>query len=305
VIRGRAAAIASLAALAASCAHRPPTFDPGRRPTCLVLSVGGADGVAHLGAIAAVTAAKVPISCVVGSSMGALIGALYAAEPHADTAGRFEALVKRYETATRREARTNGLRMALLFGAVAALLTDRPVPPLLAAGGGYLIGAGTTDRLDRDRLVRVMDEHFTGRAVEALPVSYAALHQRPDGRGGVTLVVARTGRLADAVGASVANPFLFPGMDVASVRALDPGADRAAATPVEEACRLFPQANILAVNVSGQPAFYSAAMTCPLREVTITPAHLPAEAVFAFGAEYQRAVDAGRAATAAALAAAR
>jgi NTE family protein len=286
--------------LLAGCAHGPATFDPARRPTCLVLSVGGADGVSHLGAIAAIKERGVPISCVIGSSMGALVGAVYASAPTQDPRTRFEALVRGYASATESEARLKGLGLGLLFGAAARLFTDDEVAPVLAAGGGYLLGARMTDKMDQERLVRVMDQFFEGRRIEALPVPYAALYQRRAGNG-VTLVTARTGSLAQAVGGSVANPFLFPALDVGHAPALDPGADRAAATPVEEACHLFPGANLLAINVSGQPSFYSSRMTCPLLEIAVPPAGVPAEQVLAFGEAYRRAVDRGHAATAQAL----
>ena len=296
-----AGALLALAALA-GCAHRPAAFDPARRPTCLVLSVGGADGVAHLGAIAAIKQRGLPISCVVGSSMGALVGAVYASAPADDARVRFEALVRGYAAATESDARRNGLGLALLFGAAAKLLSDSDVAPVLAAGGGYLLGVKGTEQLDRDRLVKVMDRFFGGRSIEALPLPFAALYQRRQGTG-VTLVTARAGSVAEAVGGSVANPFLFPGLDVGSEPALDPGADRAAATPVEEACRMFPGANLLAINVSGQPSFYTARMTCPLLEVSVAPSGIPPEQVLGFGASYRRAVDRGFAATSQALAA--
>jgi NTE family protein len=212
---------AALLLLLAGCAHGPPTFDPSRRPTCLVLSVGGADGVVHLGAIAAVKQAGVPISCVIGSSMGALVGALYATAPAQDTRDRFQALVHDYVEASEAAAHRKGLGLALLFGAAAKLFGDSDVAPAIAAGGGYLLGLGTSDKLDRDRLVSVMDRFFGGRRIEALPIPYAALYQRREGTS-VVLVTARTGNLADAVGGSVANPFLFPAMDVSSAAALDP-----------------------------------------------------------------------------------
>jgi len=296
------AALVKLAAalLLASCAHGPPTFDTARRPTCLVLSVGGADGVVHLGAIAAVKQARVPISCVVGSSMGALVGAVYATAPADDARARFEALVRVYAAATESEARRNGLGLALLFGAAAKLLGDTELGPLVAAGGGYILGATATNKLDRDRLVKVMERFFDGRRIEALPVPYAALYQRREGNG-VALVTARAGSLAEAVGGSVANPFLFPNLDVGKAEALDPGADRAAAMPIEEACRIFPGANLLAINVTGQPSFHTSKMTCPVLEVTVAPTGLPPEEVLAFGAPYEQAVDRGFAATLQAL----
>jgi predicted acylesterase/phospholipase RssA len=284
----------------AGCAHGPPAFDPARRPTCLVLSVGGADGVVHLGAIAALKQAGVPIACVVGSSMGALVGAVYATAPAVDTRRRFEALVRAYATATETAARRKGFGLALLFGAAAKVFSDSDLVPAIAAGGGYLLGLGTTDKLDRDRLVSVMDEFFAGRRIEGLPVPYAALYQRREGTN-VALVTARTGNLAEAVGGSVANPFLFPAMDVSSAAALDPGADRAAAVPLEEACHLFPGANLLAINVTGHPAFFSAKMTCPILEVSVPPSGLPPEEALSFGTSYQQAVTRGFQATMAAL----
>ena len=88
-------AVVLLAPLLASCAHGPPKFDPAARRTCLVLSVGGPRGVAHLGAIAAVRKAGIRIDCVVGNSMGSLVGALYASAPTQDT----EALFRRFSEA--------------------------------------------------------------------------------------------------------------------------------------------------------------------------------------------------------------
>jgi NTE family protein len=296
------AALVRVAALLvlAGCAHEPPHFDPARRPTCLVLSVGGADGVAHLGAIAAVKQAGVPISCVVGSSMGALVGAVYASAPESDTKLRFEGLVRSYATVTESEARRNGLGLALLFGVAAKLLSDNDLAPAVAAGGGYLLGLGVTDKLDRDRLVKVMDRFFDSRRIEALPMPYAALYQKRAGNG-VSLVTARNGSLAEAVGGSVANPFLFPGLDVNHASRLDPGADRAAAVPVEEACHVFPGANLLVINVTGQPAFFTAKMSCPLLEVAVAPSGLPPEQVLAFGGAYKQTVDRGYASTLQAL----
>jgi NTE family protein len=292
------AIVCSAALLALGCAHGK---GDRARPTCLVLSVGGPDGVAHLGAIAAVKEAGLPVSCVVGSSMGALVGGLYASAPADDTRRRFETLARTYEAETRADARRNGIGLGILFGAAAAVIKGGVTAPVLAAGGGFLLGVEATARMDRERLVRVMDRYFEQRSIESLPVPFAALYARRNGNG-VTLVAARAGNLAEAVGGSVANPFLFPELDVAAAQTLDPGADRAAATPVEDACRLFPDHALLAINVSGQPLFYSARMTCPVREVTVAAAGLAPEEALAFGPAFDRAVSAGHAATRAALA---
>jgi len=53
--------------------------DSAPRPKiCLVLSGGGARGAAHVGVIRVLERYRVPIDCIVGTSMGALVGAAYA-----------------------------------------------------------------------------------------------------------------------------------------------------------------------------------------------------------------------------------
>jgi NTE family protein len=300
-----------VALLFASCAHRPPQFDPAARRTCLVLSVGGPRGVAHLGAIAAVRQAGIHVDCVVGNSMGSLVGGLYAAAPAQDTEALFRRFAATYVAETKAEAVKNGAIGAALGGVVGAAIgaalggkdgakAAAAAGAVLGAGGGFALGAGETDKLDRDRLVRVMNQLLGGARIEALPIAYATtFQQRSD--NGLTLVVARQGNLADAVGKSIANPFIFSNLDVVKQGAVDPGADRASMTPVDEACRLFPGSNLLAINVTDEPAFFRADMSCPLREVHVDPGPLDAEAVFRLQDDFTRAVKAGQDATALAL----
>ncbi|WP_420809768.1 patatin-like phospholipase family protein [Herbaspirillum robiniae] len=58
----------------------PQATQPGqKRPRiCLVLSGGGARGYAHLGVLQYLEKLHVPVDCIAGTSMGALIGGLYA-----------------------------------------------------------------------------------------------------------------------------------------------------------------------------------------------------------------------------------
>lgn len=61
-------------------AGTPAGGDPGDRPrVCLALSGGGARGLAHVGVLKVLEELRVPIDCIAGTSMGALIGGLYAA----------------------------------------------------------------------------------------------------------------------------------------------------------------------------------------------------------------------------------
>jgi NTE family protein len=287
-------------ALATGCAHKPPSFDPKTRQTCLVLSVGGAKGVAHLGAIAAAKQAGIHVDCVVGNSMGSLVGGLYASAPDKDTTERFRHMAAAYVAASRLQAGENGLLLGAVLGAVAAAVTDNKVAPIVAAGGGFALGAGLTSTMDRDRLVKVLNGEFGGVAIEALPVRYATSFQRRAGDG-LELVVAKEGNLAATIGKSLANPYIFDNLDLAKTPDIDPGADRAAMTPVDEACRLFPGANLLAINVTDQPAFYRGDMTCPLREVRVPVGAVNPEAVFKLQAAFDDTVKAGYDATLAAL----
>jgi NTE family protein len=53
--------------------------DPLLRPRiCVVLSGGGARGIAHIGVLKVLQDLKIPIDCIAGTSMGAVVGGLYA-----------------------------------------------------------------------------------------------------------------------------------------------------------------------------------------------------------------------------------
>jgi len=76
-------AVGSAAATEATAAGA--AAEPSVRPrVCLVLGGGGARGAAHIGAIKALERLRVPIDCVAGTSIGALIGAAYATGIGAD-----------------------------------------------------------------------------------------------------------------------------------------------------------------------------------------------------------------------------
>ena len=55
-----------------------PLFSEGRKKVAVVLSGGGAKGVAHIGALKVIEKAGLPIDFITGTSMGSLVGGLYA-----------------------------------------------------------------------------------------------------------------------------------------------------------------------------------------------------------------------------------
>ena len=60
------------------CAQSPENNKPGRPRIGLVLSGGAAYGIAHVGVIKALEELRIPVDCVAGCSMGAIVGGLYA-----------------------------------------------------------------------------------------------------------------------------------------------------------------------------------------------------------------------------------
>ena len=74
------AAVASLALIlppSPAWTEGPPLVN--RPKVGLVLSGGGARGIAHIGILKVLERMRVPIDCIVGTSMGAIVGGLYAA----------------------------------------------------------------------------------------------------------------------------------------------------------------------------------------------------------------------------------
>jgi NTE family protein len=59
-------------------AAAPPENPLVRPRICLVLSGGGARGMAHIGVLKVLEELKIPIDCIAGTSMGAVVGGLYA-----------------------------------------------------------------------------------------------------------------------------------------------------------------------------------------------------------------------------------
>lgn len=71
--------VAKVRAEDASLACRARPVQPENRPRIgLVLGGGGARGIAHIAVLRKLEQLHVPVDCIAGTSMGALVGALYA-----------------------------------------------------------------------------------------------------------------------------------------------------------------------------------------------------------------------------------
>ncbi|MBI2189789.1 MAG: patatin-like phospholipase family protein [Acidobacteria bacterium] len=254
-----------------------------KKKTCLVLSVGEARGLAHIGAIEALKESDIRPDCVVGNSMGSIIGALYASAPDTDLKMRYQRLLATYKQMSLEEAKRRGAVGALIGG-------------LLTGGIGMVLGgvagAGTIERLERTRFTAALDTVFEQAMIEDVPVPFATSYQTIEGSGMGPYITARKGRLADAVSCSANNVALFR-QDILKAKCLDPGTDRPARTPVDEACKTFQPARIIAVNVTGEPSFSSAQMNCDLKELIVPAANVTMEAMAGEGPEFESAYKVG------------
>ena len=67
-----------LAVLQAGAATAEDAATPARPRIGLVLSGGGARGLAHVGVLQALEELRIPVDAIAGTSMGAVVGGLYA-----------------------------------------------------------------------------------------------------------------------------------------------------------------------------------------------------------------------------------
>jgi NTE family protein len=136
-----------------------------------VLGSGGARGWAHIGVIKAIREAGLEVTCVAGTSMGALVGAAF-------VSGRIDSLEQ--------------VAINLDWRQVLALMSDVSLPR-----------AGL---IDGRHVVDFVREHVLPGNIEDLPIPYAAL--ATDIQTGEEVVL-RRGPIPEAVRASIAIPGLF------------------------------------------------------------------------------------------------
>jgi NTE family protein len=188
------ATVASIVALAAvtGCAWRqaqpappPPRLVEVRPRIGLALGGGGARGFAHLGALRVLEQEKIPIDLVVGTSVGSLIGALYADE------GR---VIDAEITALEVEEED---------------LFDYRAFSILS--GGLVKG---------ERLEKFLVAKLRHQAIEEMAVPFAAV--AVDLESGKT-VVFQKGAVAPAVHASCAIPGVFVPVEIAGRTYVDGG----------------------------------------------------------------------------------
>ena len=215
--------LVSLLAGAPSLRAQPVGAEPGTEPVAepfvgpllgrprigLVLSGGGARGLAHVGVLKVLEQARIPIDAIAGTSMGAIIGGLYASGLRADElerelraldwTGLFANRLPREALSQRRKEEDFEISPALEVGLNRT--TGEPMLPL-----GSVSSRGLELLLRRYTLPVRQAPSF-----DALPIPFRAV--ATDMESGEA-VIFRDGDLAQALRASMSVPGVFPPTEV-------------------------------------------------------------------------------------------
>ena len=195
----RARALSGLLAAMAALSGSPAAGQTCRpAPTALVLSGGGAKGFAHIGVIEVLDSLGIRPDLVVGTSVGAIIGALYAS---GYTGREIDSLIR-------------ALPLGALFRGYEPRLPEslRPLPPLavLEEGRHRLVLETSTVREERvSALINalMLRGNLAARGdFDSLAIPFRAIATDLDTRQEVVL---GSGDLAEAVRASFSLPLVF------------------------------------------------------------------------------------------------
>jgi NTE family protein len=203
----------ALAAVSAGAAAQ----ESGERPRprlALVLSGGGARGIAHIGVLQALEEAGIPVDAVAGNSMGAIIGSLYAT---GRSSRELEDVVRTIDWEALFSGRTDRRLVPVArrrdrLGTTAGISFDRKALRLPAGA------------LDEHRINRFLIRHLApagyaaGGDFDRLPTPFRAVAASLD--DGERVVLAG-GDLARAVRASMSIPVFFPWVEIDGRRLVD------------------------------------------------------------------------------------
>ena len=175
-----------------------PAASAARPKVCLVLSGGGARGAAHIGVLKVLEELRVPIDCIAGTSMGALVGGAYASGM---TIGEMEQLIATVST-------------NLLFKElpprqdqeIRRKLDDRSILFGLELGlrdGDLLLPKGAVSGVQLETLLRKLSKLSGFRRFDELPIAFRAV--ATDLVTGKAVVFSE-GELANVMRASMSVP---------------------------------------------------------------------------------------------------
>jgi len=166
----------------------------------LALGGGGARGLAHIGVLRVLEREGIPLSCIAGSSMGAIIGGAYAYWQNSDAVEEF------IKELIEQSSFQNILHhLSYLFGESGHEHKESFFTYLKSRLS--LLKAINNNALLDNQTVKAIFEFFTDKAIENLPLKFCAI--ATDLLSGQEIVLDK-GSLKKALMASSAIPVIFP-----------------------------------------------------------------------------------------------
>lgn len=224
-------AVAMVPAGAAEPASSPASSPAPARPRIgLVLGGGGAMGAAHIGVIKVLEEMHVPVDCVVGTSMGALVGGAYAS-------GMDGTQLERFVTAIDWKG-VFGSEQLRLYQPVNVKRENETISNKLEFGlgrEGLIAPRGLIDTQQIESLIRNMVASQSGVTdFDRLPIPFRSV--ATDLKSG-KMVVFSSGDLPTALRASMSVPGAFAPLEVGDWLLVDGGITRNLAVDVaRETC---------------------------------------------------------------------
>lgn len=214
---------------------------PHKEGVVLVLSGGGTKGLAHIGVLEVLERENIPIAAIVGTSMGSIIGGIYASGYSADEMKEMISGLDLMEIISNRS-----------YSEVIDVNYNKPPSSGSSIFNVYMDGKkkprGNRGMLRAKGLYALLSEMTTRATVtdfNLLHIPFAAI--ATDLETGETVVL-RDGNLASALRASLSIPGIFEPWERDGRLLVDGGLK--ANLPVLEAKKLFPGHPIVAVNLS-------------------------------------------------------
>lgn len=234
---------ASASAIAPGPIAPAPIAAPGQPRIGLALSGGGARGMAHVGVLKVLEEMRVPISCVTGTSMGAIVGGTYAVGTPPD---RLEKLV--LEANWTEIFRDNPPRQEIAIRRKGDDFKTLFAPEFGINDGGLGLPKGLVAGVSIEAFFRELAQPAIGvDDFRKLPVPFEAMATNIENGD---LVVLSRGSLAQAMRASMSVPGAVAPVEIDGKLLVDGGISNN--LPIDQARALCADV-IIAVNISTPP----------------------------------------------------
>ena len=173
----------------------------------LVLGGGGAKGAAHVGVLGVLDELRIPVDCIVGTSMGALVGGTYASGMNADELAKSFEAISWQDTIGRRGVRKHVPMRRKLAGGTYSNSLEFGV-----RDGGLVAPSGLINTQNVDLTIQYLVGRSRGvTKFDDLPIPFRAV--ATDMQSGEMVVLDR-GDLALAMRASMAVPGVFSPVNI-------------------------------------------------------------------------------------------